>query len=138
MFATSRLAPSGALSLSTRAMFYVRYADECLVTFLAPKKEVHTFQAVLRVFLQERLKLTLYDPKMTKLGQAKALFLGTWISVGRSQPSVELQIRRSRCEKHNILVAKHSKLLLARSACVSRINVFFLLARNKKKRWSQK
>ncbi|BEI31789.1 putative groupII intron reverse transcriptase /maturase (mitochondrion) [Bryopsis sp. KO-2023] len=71
----------GISAASARAMLYVRYADSFIVTFLAPKKEVHTFQAVLRVFLQERLKLTLYDPNMTNLGQHKTLFLGTWICV---------------------------------------------------------
>lgn len=75
-------------------MLYIRYADEFIVTFLAPPNSLSSFQAVLRVFLQKHLKLTLYDPKITNLEQDKILFLGTWISLG--PPRVDCIERRSR------------------------------------------
>ena len=71
-----------------RRMFYVRYSDNILITFIAPKTEVCSFAEQLRDFIQNNLKLTLSTDqiKMTHLRQNKAFFQGVHISIrGRAK-----------------------------------------------------
>lgn len=66
-----------------RRMFYVRYAEDILITFIAPEAEVCTFADQLRDFIKDRFQLTLSEDqiKMTHLRQDKAFFQGVHISV---------------------------------------------------------
>ena len=66
-----------------RRMFYVRYAEEILITFIAPKAEVCAFADQLRDFIKNRFQLTLSENKikMTHIRKDKALFQGVHISV---------------------------------------------------------
>nr|YP_009720761.1 putative type II intron maturase [Ostreobium quekettii]QGQ61973.1 putative type II intron maturase [Ostreobium quekettii] len=71
-----------------RRMFYVRYSDNILITFIAPKTEVCGFATQLRDFIKNNFKLTLSTDKikMTNLRQNKAFFQGVHISIrGRAK-----------------------------------------------------
>lgn len=68
-----------------REFFYVRYADEILLTFIASKGEVLTFQKELGSFLVNDMKVD--NPggiRLSYMRQSHALFLGTQISVKKS------------------------------------------------------
>ena len=83
-----------------RRMFYVRYGDELLITFSAPKGEVYAFADQLRYFLQNHLKVTWSEDNLTDLRKDKALFLGTHISVRGRTKGRAATVNDSQQRKH--------------------------------------
>lgn len=66
-----------------RRLRYVRYADDVLLGFNGPRSEAETIKQALGVFLRERLKLELSEPKtlLTHARTGSARFLGYDITV---------------------------------------------------------
>ncbi|XP_024378982.1 uncharacterized mitochondrial protein ymf40 [Physcomitrium patens] len=78
-------------SLSFRKLFYVRYADDLLLSCIARKEDMLGIKTDLEEFLKKDIQLSMSEEFIvTRLGSSHAFFLGTMVSVAKS-PEVASQ-----------------------------------------------
>jgi hypothetical protein len=80
-----------------RRLYYVRYADDFLLSFAGPKAEAEEIKRLIGEFLREHLKLDLSETKtlITHAQTEHARFLGYEISVRRSNTKLDRRGQRS-------------------------------------------